>query len=191
MNSKIIDFQNSKLFRNRQKTSDVKVPVYSQRISAGTPSYVDDHVENVISFNDLIFDSLKYSSPENIAICTISGNSMETLLHDKQQIIIDSALPYMLSQNELNGKIIVASVYGDSTIKRLQIDNKYFYLVPENKDYKTIRKEFSFKSFKRSFNLDDKINTAGIQAKYENGVLKLYLPKKEEAAAAPQQISIN
>jgi HSP20 family protein len=61
----------------------------------------------------------------------------------------------------------------------------------ENKDYKTIRKEFSFKSFKRSFNLDDKINTAAIQAKYENGVLKLYLPKKEETAVAPQQIAIN
>ncbi|MEO8174929.1 MAG: Hsp20/alpha crystallin family protein [Sediminibacterium sp.] len=61
----------------------------------------------------------------------------------------------------------------------------------ENKEYKTIRKEFSFRSFKRSFNLDDKINTAGIQAKYENGVLKLYLPKKEEVAVAPQQITIN
>jgi HSP20 family protein len=61
----------------------------------------------------------------------------------------------------------------------------------ENKDYKTIRKEFSFQSFKRSFNLDDKINTAGIQAKYENGVLKLYLPKKEEVTAVPQQITIH
>ena len=61
----------------------------------------------------------------------------------------------------------------------------------ENKDYKTIRKEFSLKSFKRSFSLDEKINTAAIQAKYENGVLKVYLPKKEEAAVAPQQIAIN
>lgn len=61
----------------------------------------------------------------------------------------------------------------------------------ENTEYKTIRKEFSFRSFKRSFNLDDKINTGGIQAKYENGVLKLYLPKKEEAVVAPQQIAIN
>ncbi len=61
----------------------------------------------------------------------------------------------------------------------------------ENKDLKTIRKEFSLKSFKRSFNLDEKINTAAIQAKYENGVLKLFLPKKEETANAPQQIAIN
>ena len=61
----------------------------------------------------------------------------------------------------------------------------------ENKEYKTIRKEFSLRSFKRSFSLDEKINTSGIQAKYENGVLKIYLPKKEEAAIAPQQIAIH
>lgn len=63
--------------------------------------------------------------------------------------------------------------------------------ITENKDFKTIRKEFSFRSFKRSFSLDEKINTAGIQAKYENGVLKLYLPKKEEVSVTPQQIAIN
>ena len=61
----------------------------------------------------------------------------------------------------------------------------------ENKDYKTIRKEFSYRSFKRSFSLDDKINAAGIQAKYDNGVLKLYLPKKDEVIVTPQQISIS
>ncbi len=60
----------------------------------------------------------------------------------------------------------------------------------ENKDYKTIRKEFTHRSFKRSFSLDEKINTSGIQAKYENGILKVYLPKKEEVVVNPQQISI-
>jgi len=62
----------------------------------------------------------------------------------------------------------------------------------ENKtdDYKTIRKEFSFKSFKRSFNLDDRINADGIQAKYENGVLKLLLPKKEQVKDSAKQISV-
>lgn len=60
----------------------------------------------------------------------------------------------------------------------------------EEKDYKTIRKEFGARSFKRSFSLDDKINTAGILAKYENGILKIYLPKKEEVVVNPQQIAI-
>jgi len=60
----------------------------------------------------------------------------------------------------------------------------------KTEDYKTVRKEFSFKSFKRTFNLDDRIDTNGIQAKYENGVLKLLLPKKAEQKESTKQISI-
>jgi len=60
----------------------------------------------------------------------------------------------------------------------------------KTEDYKTIRKEFSFKSFKRSFNLDDRINADGIQAKYDNGVLKLLLPKKEQVKESAKQISV-
>ncbi len=55
---------------------------------------------------------------------------------------------------------------------------------------KTVRKEFSFQSFKRSFNLDDKIDVANIQAKYDNGLLKVLLPKKAEVKEAAKQISI-
>ena len=58
------------------------------------------------------------------------------------------------------------------------------------KDVKSIRKEFSFSSFKRSFTLDEKINAEGIEAKYENGILRVSLPKKEEVKIAPKQISI-
>jgi HSP20 family protein len=57
-------------------------------------------------------------------------------------------------------------------------------------DYKTIRREFEFKSFKRSFSVDDKVDVNGIQAKYENGVLKLLLPKKEESKQSARQINI-
>ncbi|HTE28361.1 Hsp20/alpha crystallin family protein [Flavitalea sp.] len=60
----------------------------------------------------------------------------------------------------------------------------------KEEDYKTVRKEFTISSFKRSFNVDDKVNVDNIQAKYENGVLKVYLPKKEEIAQAGKQISV-
>ena len=60
----------------------------------------------------------------------------------------------------------------------------------QNKDYKTLRREFSLQSFKRSFNLDDNINIDGIQAKYENGVLSVFLPKKEEVKVQTKEISI-
>ncbi len=57
-------------------------------------------------------------------------------------------------------------------------------------DYKTIRREFEFRSFKRSFSVDEKVNVDGIEAKYENGVLKLLLPKKEESKQSAKQINI-
>ena len=60
----------------------------------------------------------------------------------------------------------------------------------EKKEGKTIRREFTHQSFKRSFGLDEKINVDGISAKYENGLLKLHLPKKEEVKVSPKEISI-
>ena len=59
-----------------------------------------------------------------------------------------------------------------------------------NNDYKTHRREFNFTSFKRSFRVDDVINTESIQARYEEGVLKVYLPKKEEVKVLPKEINI-
>ena len=55
---------------------------------------------------------------------------------------------------------------------------------------KTIRKEFTQNGFKRSFTVDEKIDAENIQAKYENGLLKLFLPKKEEVKLQPKAISI-
>ena len=57
-------------------------------------------------------------------------------------------------------------------------------------EYKTVRREFEYKSFKRSFSVEDKIDVDGIQAKYENGILKLLLPKKAESKPSAKQINI-
>ena len=61
----------------------------------------------------------------------------------------------------------------------------------EDDNYKTLRREFKFKSFKRTFTVDNTINTDKIEAKYEDGVLKLLLPKKEELTIAPKTVTIN
>jgi HSP20 family protein len=55
---------------------------------------------------------------------------------------------------------------------------------------KVVRKEFSAKSFKRSFTIDEKIDVANISAKYENGILQVGLPKKEEVKAVAKEINI-
>lgn len=55
----------------------------------------------------------------------------------------------------------------------------------------SIRREFSFNSFKRSFTLDNKIDASNIQARYESGVLKIDLPKKEEVKNEPKLIAVS
>ena len=53
------------------------------------------------------------------------------------------------------------------------------------------RKEFSFQSFSRSFTLPNIVEGDKISAKYENGILKIGIPKKEEAKPKPlRQIEI-
>ncbi|HLP38562.1 Hsp20/alpha crystallin family protein [Lacibacter sp.] len=60
----------------------------------------------------------------------------------------------------------------------------------KNEDVKVVRREFSYQSFKRSFTIDEKINAEAIQAKYENGLLKLLLPKKAEQQQPVKTITI-
>ena len=59
-----------------------------------------------------------------------------------------------------------------------------------NQNEKQIRKEYSYRSFKRSFTLNEKTDGSAIDAKYVNGVLTLNLPKKEEVKPSVQQITI-
>lgn len=60
----------------------------------------------------------------------------------------------------------------------------------EQKNYKTHRKEFAVSSFKRSFSLDEKVNSDDIKAKYDAGILQIFLPKKEEMKVSPKQVEI-
>ena len=56
---------------------------------------------------------------------------------------------------------------------------------------KQIRSEYSYRSFKRTFTLDEKIDATNISASYINGVLILNLPRKAEVKASATEIKIN
>ena len=53
---------------------------------------------------------------------------------------------------------------------------------------KYTRKEFSYNSFRRSFTLPETVNLDTINASYEDGVLHVTLPKKEEALPKPKRL---
>ncbi len=59
----------------------------------------------------------------------------------------------------------------------------------EGKNFR--RREFSYNSFKRAFTLPDNLMNDKIDAKYENGILHLTLPKKEVTISKPaKQIKV-
>jgi len=60
----------------------------------------------------------------------------------------------------------------------------------EEKDSKGnyTRREFSYSSFRRSFTLPESVNSDSIKAIYENGILNVTLPKKEEALPKPKRL---
>lgn len=61
--------------------------------------------------------------------------------------------------------------------------------IEENGTEKYSRREFSYQSFQRTFTLQkDVVDIEKIQAKYENGLLHLVIPKKEEVKQKPKRL---
>lgn len=61
----------------------------------------------------------------------------------------------------------------------------------EEKEDKFTRKEYSYSSFSRSFTLPENIDTESVDAKYENGELRISLPKKEKVAKKLIEVSVS
>lgn len=78
----------------------------------------------------------------------------------------------------------------------IRVENDYLIVSAEKKsekeetDKRFTRREFNYSSFKRSFQLDDSIDREKISAAYENGVLNITLPKKEESWKKPSATTI-
>lgn len=99
----------------------------------------------------------------------------------------ESMMPHVnIMEDEASFRIDVAAPGLTKEDLHIQLENEIITISAEKKnesEAKTgnyLKKEFSYHSFKRSFNLPENVNTGGIQASYENGVLKVILPKMEK-----------
>jgi HSP20 family protein len=73
----------------------------------------------------------------------------------------------------------------------IQVENDHLLIKAERahkdevKEDNFVRREFNYTSFTRNFQLPKSVDGEGIGAKYENGVLTIELPKKEEVKGQP------
>ena len=78
----------------------------------------------------------------------------------------------------------------EQNLLTISAEKKEAGFVPASQE-KQVRREYSFRSFKRSFTLDEKTDATKIEASYINGVLTLNLPKKEVVKVSATEIVIH
>ncbi len=74
----------------------------------------------------------------------------------------------------------------------IDLDNEVLTISAEvktgEKNENYTRREFGYTSFKRTFTLPDTIDDSKIKANYEDGILSITLPKREEAKPKPSRV---
>lgn len=104
--------------------------------------------------------------------------------------------PVNISENENNFELVLMVPGRKKEDFKIALDKDILTVSYEQKEEKAdektriVKNEFTLRSFSRSFTLNEEIDRDSIAASYENGLLKLALPKKEEVKISPKEISI-
>ncbi len=69
----------------------------------------------------------------------------------------------------------------DITLEKNILNVKGYAQIENRENYSLVLAEYEAGDFERSFSVSDTIDRENIQASYKNGVLRLVLPKAEEA----------
>jgi DNA polymerase V len=103
-------------------------PLYDAQPAAGFPSPGDDLVEQPLDLNDLMIDN-----PTSTFFVRVDGDSMEgARIFDGDILVIDRSI------QAREGMIVVAAVYGELVVKRLQKTTTGLALISENVGYAPI-----------------------------------------------------
>lgn len=91
-----------------------------------------------------------------------------------------------ISEEKDQYKISVAAPGMEKDDFRIDIDDDILTISAEteNEEETPTRQEYNYSSFSRSFRLPASVVKDKVEAKYKDGILKLYLPKTEEARKA-------
>ena len=103
-----------------------------------------------------------------------------------------------ISENKTAYKLNVSAPGFKKEDFKLEVENGYLVISAEtkeekeDKDEKYTRQEYSYNSFSRSFSLPEQIKEEDIAAQYEDGLLKVTIPKLkvEETAKMTKQIAV-
>jgi DNA polymerase V len=104
------------------------IPLFSGQVSAGLLSPADDNIEEQINLQQYLV-----KRPEKTFLVRASGDSMINAgIKSGDLLIVDN------SKEAKDGKIVIAIINGELTVKRLSIKSGRVRLIPENPLYSPI-----------------------------------------------------
>ena len=101
------------------------LPLYACGVSAGFPLPADDYAEGALDLNSHLV-----RQPAATFFARARGDSMIGAgIHDGDLLVVDRSL------TAEDGKVVVVSINGELTVKRMRREKGITWLVPENPDY--------------------------------------------------------
>ena len=111
-----------------QQEANLSVPLYSSKVQAGFPSPADDYIERYLDLNS---EFIKH--PAATFVLRATGDSMvEAGIFSGDLLIVDKSL------EAADGKIVIAAINGELTVKRLSRKKGRVQLLPANPKYQPI-----------------------------------------------------
>ncbi|MBX7065760.1 MAG: translesion error-prone DNA polymerase V autoproteolytic subunit [Parachlamydiales bacterium] len=103
----------------------MKLPFFAVPVQAGFPSPAEDYLEQNLDLNEYLIQH-----PAATFFVRVDGDSMKGAgIHRGDILIVDRAL------EAANGKIVIAVVNGEFTVKRIRLAQDKIILEPENPQY--------------------------------------------------------
>lgn len=103
------------------------VPFFTSKVAAGMPTFADDHVNRISLASHFV------KHPGDTFCVQVQGESMINAgIEPDDILVVDRKL------EARDGKIIIAAVNGELTVKRLKRQSGKVFLMPENENYNPI-----------------------------------------------------
>ena len=121
-------YKNLDLFQSIKK-KQILTPVFLDSVSAGFPSPATDYMENKLDLNEYLI-----KHPVSTFIVKAKGSSMtDAGILSGDLLIVDRSI------TPKSNDIVIASIFGDLTVKKLQKKENSLFLLSANSDYPSIQ----------------------------------------------------
>ena len=111
-----------------EESGSLELPLFSARVAAGFPSPAEDHLESRLDLNQHLI-----RNPSSTFFVRAAGESMmEAGIYDRDLLIVDRSI------EKRNRRVVIATLNGEFTVKRLVQYEEGIFLVAENPDFDSI-----------------------------------------------------